>query len=69
MGGILLALRAFDEVAVFFQQISQAAVSFEQIRDLLRAVGRPELESKVPLEMEGGKLTDAAGETLSRRGA
>jgi len=64
VGGTLLALRAFDEIAVFFQQVSQAAVSFEQIRDLLFAVGRPELESKVPLEMEGGKLTDQLGGTL-----
>ncbi len=64
VGGILLALRAFDEIAVFFQQVSQAAVSFEQISDLLRAVSRPELESKVPLEMEGGKSTEALGSTL-----
>ena len=64
VGGILLALRAFDEVAVFFQQVSQAAVSFEQIRDLLLAVGRPEIESKVPLEMEVGKLTDELGGSL-----
>jgi ATP-binding cassette, subfamily B, bacterial len=63
-GGILLALRAFDEISVFFQQISLAAASFEQIRDLLRAVVRPELESKVPLEMEAGKLTEEAGGTL-----
>ena len=63
-GGILLALRAFDEISVFFQQISLAAASFEQIRDLLRAVVRPELESKVPLEMEAGKLTDEVGGTL-----
>jgi ATP-binding cassette, subfamily B, bacterial len=64
VGGILLALRAFDEIAVFFQQVSQAAVSFEQIRDLLAAVGRPELESKVPLEMEGGKRSGELGGTL-----
>lgn len=64
VGGILLALRAFDEVSVFFQQISLAAASFEQIRDLLRAVVRPELESKVPLEMEAGNLSDEVGETL-----
>lgn len=63
-GGILLALRAFDEISVFFQQISLAAASFEQIRDLLRAVVRPELESKVPLEMEAGKLAEEAGGTL-----
>jgi len=63
-GGILLAMRAFDEISVFFQQISLAAASFEQIRDLLRAVVRPELESKVPLEMEAGKLTEELGGTL-----
>ena len=63
-GGILLALRAFDEISVFFQQISLAANSFEQIRDLLRAVVRPELESKVPLEMEAGKLAEQVDGTL-----
>src|SRR5258705_6283051 len=63
-GGILLALRAFDEISVFFQQISLAAASFEQIRDLLRAVVRPELDSKIPLEMEAGKLTEEVGGTL-----
>ena len=68
-GGILLALRAFDEISVFFQQISLAAVSFEQIRDLLRAVVRPELESKVPLEMEAGKLNeDLDGTVIEARG-
>jgi ABC-type multidrug transport system fused ATPase/permease subunit len=70
-GGILLALRAFDEISVFFQQISLAAASFEQIRDLLRAVVRPELESKVPLEMEAGKLTpadDTGGTLIEARG-
>ena len=56
VGGILLALRAFDEISVFFQQVSLAASSFEQIKDLLLAVGRPELESKIPLEMETGKV-------------
>ncbi len=64
VGGILLALRAFDEIASFFQQVSQAAASFEQIRELLLAVARPELESKVPLDMEGGKLTEQLGGTL-----
>jgi ABC-type multidrug transport system fused ATPase/permease subunit len=68
VGGILLALRAFDEIAGFFQQLSLAAASFEQIRHLLRAVARPELESKVPLDMEAGKLSKEAsppsGETL-----
>lgn len=63
-GGILFALRAFDEISVFFQQISLAAASFEQVRELLRAVVRPELESKVPLEMEAGKLTEEIGGTL-----
>ncbi len=64
VGGILLALRAFDEIAVFFQQVSFAAVSFEQIKDLLLAVGRPELESKVPLQMEADKATEELGGTL-----
>lgn len=59
-GGILLALRAFDEISVFFQQISLAASSFEQIKDLLRAVLRPELASKVPLDMEAGKAGSAS---------
>jgi ABC-type multidrug transport system fused ATPase/permease subunit len=63
-GGILLALRAFDEISVFFQQISLAVNSFEQIRDLLRAVFRPELESKVPLEMEAGALAEQVDGTL-----
>jgi ABC-type multidrug transport system fused ATPase/permease subunit len=68
-GGILLALRAFDEISVFFQQISLAANSFEQIRDLLRAVVRPELESKVPLEMEAGKLAEQVdGALIEARG-
>jgi ABC-type multidrug transport system fused ATPase/permease subunit len=64
VGGILLALRAFDEISVFFQQASLAAASFEQIEDLLVAVGRPELESKVPLQMEAGKLTEELGGML-----
>jgi ABC-type multidrug transport system fused ATPase/permease subunit len=64
VGGILLALRAFDEISVFFQQVSLAAASFEQIKDLLVAVGRPELESKVPLAMEAGNLGDELGGTL-----
>jgi ATP-binding cassette subfamily B protein len=68
-GGILLALRAFDEISVFFQQISLAASSFEQIHGLLRAVFRPELESKVPLEMEAGKLSEQAeGTVIEARG-
>jgi ABC-type multidrug transport system fused ATPase/permease subunit len=68
-GGILLSLRAFDEIAVFFQQISLAAVSFEQIRDVLRAVVRPELESKIPLEMEAGALAqDVGGSLIEARG-
>ena len=64
VGGILLALRAFDEIAVFFQQVSLAAASFEQIHDLLRAVGRRELESKIPLELEAGAHADDLGATL-----
>lgn len=63
VGGILLALRAFDEISVFFQQVSMAAASFEQIEDLLVAVKRAELESKVPLQMEA-KLTEDLGGTL-----
>jgi ATP-binding cassette, subfamily B, bacterial len=60
VGGILLGLRAFDEIAGFFQQLSLAAASFEQIRHLLRAVARPELSSKIPLDMEAGKLREEA---------
>jgi ATP-binding cassette subfamily B protein len=67
-GGNLLALRAFDEISVFFQQISLAAASFEQIRELLRAVTRPELESKVPLEMEAGELPEPAGKPAAAAG-
>lgn len=68
VGGILLALRAFDEISVFFQQISLAATSFEQIRDLLRAVARPELESKVPLEMEAGLPAQPASNSATTAG-
>jgi ABC-type multidrug transport system fused ATPase/permease subunit len=68
VGGVLLAMRAFDEIAVFFQQLSLAASSYEQIRPLLRAVTRPDAVSKVPLDMETGKASaepDAArGRTL-----
>ena len=76
VGGILLGLRAFDEIGVYFQQLSLAASSFEQIRELLAAVRRPELTSRVPLEMETAKPamtaassgesdgTHAPGETL-----
>jgi ABC-type multidrug transport system fused ATPase/permease subunit len=63
IGGVLLALRAFDEIGIFFQQISLALASFEQIRELLRAVARPELASRIPLEMEVGK--DHAGTASS----
>jgi ABC-type multidrug transport system fused ATPase/permease subunit len=41
LGGSLLALRAFDEISVFFQQLSLAAASFEQIKHLLKAVASP----------------------------
>jgi ATP-binding cassette subfamily B protein len=64
VGGILLALRAFDEISVFFQQVSLAGASYEQIKDLLSAVSRPELESKVPLDMEAGKLSEQSTGTL-----
>ena len=55
VGGIVLALRAFEEIAVSFQQLSLAAASFEQIRNLLGAVVRPELISRVPLHLEAAK--------------
>ena len=56
LGGTLLALRAFDEISGFFQQLSLAAASFEQIRHLLQAVGRPESVPAIPLELETEKL-------------
>src|SRR5207245_2898133 len=65
VGGILLALRAFDEISVFFQQLSLAAASFEQIRHLLEAVVRPELASKIPLDME---VVSAAAKKPKRSG-
>jgi ABC-type multidrug transport system fused ATPase/permease subunit len=76
VGGVLLALRAFDEIAVFFQQLSLAGASFEQIRGLLEAVARPELASKVPLEMEASATrtsgpqarAPAGGESSDRHG-
>ncbi len=68
VGGILLALRAFDEISVFFQQVSLAAASFEQIKDLLVAVGRRELESKVPLEMETTMHAATSGPLIEARG-
>jgi ATP-binding cassette subfamily B protein len=61
LGGILLALRAFDEIAVFFQQLSLAAASFEQIRHLLQAVARPDSVPRIPLEMETEKIERANG--------
>ncbi|MGH7294867.1 MAG: ATP-binding cassette domain-containing protein [Polyangiaceae bacterium] len=66
VGGMLLALRAFDEIAVFFQQLSLAGASFEQIRHLLRAVARPEPPSRVPLQMEAASADDA-GDSRSGR--
>jgi ABC-type multidrug transport system fused ATPase/permease subunit len=69
VGGILLALRAFDEIAGFFQQLSLAASSFEQIRHLLKAVARPELESKVPLDMEASIEAPPADGALAVRPA
>ncbi|HEY4244058.1 MAG TPA: ABC transporter ATP-binding protein [Kofleriaceae bacterium] len=68
VGGILLALRAFDEISVFFQQVSQAGASFEQIKELLFAVRRPELESKVPLHMETAKVEASTGILIEGRG-
>jgi len=59
LGGTLLALRAFDEISGFFQQLSLAAASFEQIRHLLRAVGRPEEVPAIPLELETEALAAA----------
>lgn len=67
VGGMLLALRAFEEIGIFFQQISLAVVSFEQIRELLAAVARPQLGSRVPLALEAahGEATRIeAGEAL-----
>jgi ABC-type multidrug transport system fused ATPase/permease subunit len=58
LGGTLLALRAFDEITVFFQQLSLAAASFEQIRHLLTAVSRPESAPAIPLEVETEKLNE-----------
>jgi ATP-binding cassette, subfamily B, bacterial len=60
VGGIVLGMRAFDEIAIFFQQISLAFSSFEQIRALLRAVARPAPLAKVPLEMEAPSPTELA---------
>ena len=60
LGGTLLALRAFDEISGFFQQLSLAVASFEQIRHLLQAVRRPEQISALPLELETEAL-DAVG--------
>ncbi|HKP56518.1 MAG TPA: ABC transporter ATP-binding protein [Polyangiales bacterium] len=60
VGGILLALRAFDEIAVFFQQLSLAAASFEQIRELLHASVRPVATAKIPLELEVAASASAA---------
>ena len=56
LGGSLLALRAFDEITVFFQQLSLAAASFEQIKHLLKAVARPDHVPAIPLELETEKL-------------
>jgi ABC-type bacteriocin/lantibiotic exporter with double-glycine peptidase domain len=50
-----LALRAFDEIAVFFQQLSLAGASFEQICHLLKAASKPDLPAQIPMEMEVGK--------------
>ncbi|MEY2935852.1 MAG: hypothetical protein RL033_6601 [Pseudomonadota bacterium] len=60
VGGIVLGLRAFDEIGIFFQQVSLAFSSFEQIRELLRAVARPAPVAKVPLEIEAPSLSELA---------
>ena len=65
LGGTLLALRAFDEISGFFQQLSLAATSFEQIRHLLQAVGRPEKVPAIPLELETEKLDASSGKSLT----
>ena len=65
LGGTLLALRAFDEISGFFQQLSLAAASFEQIRHLLRAVGRPESVPAIPLELETEKLEGRSGDAVT----
>ena len=66
LGGALLALRAFEEISVFFQQLSLAAASFEQVRHLLQAVSRPEPLPAIPLDLETEKLDagDRDGATL-----
>jgi len=61
LGGTLLALRAFDEISGFFQQLSLAAASFEQIRHLLQAVRRPEQVPAIPLELETETLNAGSG--------
>lgn len=58
VGGIVLGVRAFDEIGAFFQQISLALSSFEQIRELLRAVARPTPAAQVPLELEAPSLAE-----------
>lgn len=47
VGGMLLALRAFDELGVSFQQLSVVGSSFQQIRELLRSARRPPTTSKL----------------------
>jgi ATP-binding cassette subfamily B protein len=71
LGGALLALRAFDEIAVFFQQLSLAAASFEQIRHLLQAVARPDQIPAIPLELETQQLNaeeSPSGSLIEGRG-
>jgi ATP-binding cassette subfamily B protein len=69
LGGSLLALRAFDEITVFFQQLSLAAASFEQIKHLLKAVARPDHVPAIPLALETEKLgTDGVGSLIEGRG-
>jgi ATP-binding cassette, subfamily B, bacterial len=68
LGGSLLALRAFDEITVFFQQLSLAAASFEQIKHLLKAVARPDHVPAIPLELETEKLGNGKGSLIDGRG-
>lgn len=65
LGGTLLALRAFEEISGFFQQLSLAAASFEQIRHLLQAVSRPDSVPAIPLELETERLDRSGGGNIA----
>jgi ABC-type multidrug transport system fused ATPase/permease subunit len=62
-GGMLLALRAWDEIGVSFQQISLAATSFGQIRGLLAAASREDEFARAPMQL----VTRAAREGASAK--